>query len=108
MSKRVKVAITGAAGQIGYALLFRIASGQMFGADTEVELQLLELEQALPALEGVAMELDDCAFPLLKKITCTAKSISQHRKEFMFLLEVVAIRSRCRDHKDHCWVSVQA
>jgi malate dehydrogenase len=74
MSKnRVKVAVTGAAGQIGYALLFRIASGQMFGPDTEVELQLLELEQAMGALEGVAMELDDCAFPLLKNITCTYK-----------------------------------
>jgi malate dehydrogenase len=72
MAKRVKVAITGAAGQIGYALVFRIASGQMFGMDTEVELQLLELEQALPALKGVAMELDDCAFPLLKKVTCTS------------------------------------
>lgn len=70
--KRVKVAVTGAAGQIGYALLFRIASGQMFGPETEVELQLLELEHALPALQGVAMELDDCAFPLLKKITCTS------------------------------------
>lgn len=70
--KRVKVAITGAAGQIGYALLFRIASGQMFGQDTEVELQLLELEHALPALNGVAMELDDCAFPLLKNIVCTS------------------------------------
>ena len=57
--KRVKVAVTGAAGQIGYALLFRIASGQMFGPETEVELQLLELEQALGALGGVAMELDD-------------------------------------------------
>ncbi|HTM64300.1 MAG TPA: malate dehydrogenase [Gammaproteobacteria bacterium] len=72
MAKRVKVAITGAAGQIGYALVFRIASGQMFGMYTEVELQLLELEQALPALKGVAMELDDCAFPLLKKVTCTS------------------------------------
>lgn len=69
---RVKVAVTGAAGQIGYALLFRIASGQMFGPETEVELQLIELEQALGALKGVAMELDDCAFPLLKKITCTS------------------------------------
>lgn len=68
---RVKVAVTGAAGQIGYALLFRIASGQMFGPETEVELQLLELPQALGALEGVAMELDDCAFPLLKNIICT-------------------------------------
>lgn len=72
MNKRVKVAVTGAAGQIGYALLFRIASGQMFGDDVEVELQLLELEVALKSLEGVKMELDDCAFPLLKKITCTA------------------------------------
>lgn len=71
-NKRVRVAVTGAAGQIGYALLFRIASGQMFGADTEIELNMLELEPALPSLEGVAMELDDCAFPLLKRIVCTA------------------------------------
>ena len=70
--KRVKVAVTGAAGQIGYALLFRIASGQMFGTDTDVELQLLELEAALPALKGVAMELEDCAFPLLKNIVLTS------------------------------------
>jgi malate dehydrogenase len=70
--KRVKVAITGAAGQIGYALLFRIASGQMFGMETDVELQLLELEPALPALKGVAMELEDCAFPLLKNIVLTS------------------------------------
>ena len=68
----VKVAVTGAAGQIGYALLFRIASGSVFGPDTKVELQLLELEPALPALEGVKMELDDCAFSLLQKITTTS------------------------------------
>jgi malate dehydrogenase len=73
MKKTVKVAVTGAAGQIGYALLFKIASGQMFGPDTPVELQLLELEQALPALRGVVMELDDCAFPLLQKVTVTSK-----------------------------------
>lgn len=72
MNKRVKVAITGAAGQIGYALLFRIASGEMFGKDTQVDLSLLELEKALPALGGVAMELDDCAFPLLKSITLSS------------------------------------
>jgi malate dehydrogenase len=71
-NKRVRVAVTGAAGQIGYALLFRIASGQMFGPHTDVELNLLELEPALPALQGVAMELDDCAFPLLKRIVCTS------------------------------------
>lgn len=71
MSKNVRVVVSGAAGQIGYALLFRIASGQMFG-DRDVELHLLELENALPALNGVAMELDDCAFPRLKKIVCTS------------------------------------
>ncbi len=70
--KRIKVAITGAAGQIGYALLPRIASGQMFGKDVEIILHLIEIEPALPALTGVAMELDDCAFPLLKKIVCTS------------------------------------
>lgn len=71
MAKRVKVAVTGPAGQIGYALLFRIASGQLFGLDVEVELQLLEITPALPALRGVVMELEDCAFPLLKNIVVT-------------------------------------
>ena len=70
----VKVAVTGAAGQIGYALLFRIASGQMFGPRTTVDLHLLELEAALPALEGVAMELEDCAFPLLRKMVRTSNA----------------------------------
>ena len=70
--QRIKVAVTGAAGQIGYQLIFRIASGQMFGPETEVELQLLEIEPVLPALHGVAMELDDCAFPLLRKVTATS------------------------------------
>ena len=73
MNKRMRVAVTGAAGQIGYALLFRIASGQMFGPNTDIELHLLELEPALPSLHGVAMELDDCAFPLLKNIVCTSE-----------------------------------
>jgi malate dehydrogenase len=68
----VKVAVTGAAGQIGYALLFRIASGQMLGPDQPVELRLLEIPQAIGALNGVAMELDDCAFPLLAGIEATA------------------------------------
>jgi len=70
----VKVAITGAAGQIGYALLFRIASGQMFGPRTTVDLHMLELEAALPALEGVAMELEDCAFPLLRRMVRTSSA----------------------------------
>ena len=68
----VKVAVTGAAGQIGYALLFRIASGQVFGPRTTVDLHLLELEQALPALRGVRMELEDCAFPLLHDVITTS------------------------------------
>jgi malate dehydrogenase len=65
VSTPVKVTVTGAAGQIGYALLFRIASGQMLGTDTEVHLNLLEIPDAVKAAEGTAMELDDCAFPLL-------------------------------------------
>lgn len=64
----VKVAVTGAAGQIGYSLLFRIASGSMLGPDTPVQLRLLEITPALGALEGVVMELDDCAFPLLTDV----------------------------------------
>jgi malate dehydrogenase len=67
----MKVVVTGAAGSIGYALLFRIASGQMFGMDTEIDLHLLELPQTLSSLEGVRMELEDCAFPLLRNVICT-------------------------------------
>jgi malate dehydrogenase len=68
VSTPVKVTVTGAAGQIGYAILFRIASGQMLGPDTPVELSLLEIPDAVKAAEGTAMELDDCAFPLLRRI----------------------------------------
>ena len=73
MSKTpLRIAVTGAAGQIGYSLVFRIASGAMFGPEQPVILHLIEIEPALPALTGVAMELDDCAFPLLKGIVATA------------------------------------
>src|SRR5213075_2728037 len=68
----LRVAVTGAAGQIGYSLLFRIASGSMFGPSQPVILHLIEIEPALPALGGVVMEPDDCAFPLLKGIVATA------------------------------------
>jgi len=72
MSKApIRVAITGAAGQIGYALLFRIASGAMFGPNQPVALNLIEIPPALDALKGVCMELDDCAFPLLKEVVAT-------------------------------------
>lgn len=72
MTNRVKVAVTGAAGQIGYALLFRLASGAVFGPDVTVDLNLIEIEPALPALDGVMMELDDCAFETLGNVIATA------------------------------------
>jgi malate dehydrogenase len=72
MKNPIRVAVTGAAGQIGYSLLFRIASGSMFGADQPVILHLVEVEPALPALGGVVMELQDCAFPLLRGVVPTS------------------------------------
>src|SRR5206468_3683690 len=72
MKTPIKVAVTGAAGQIGYALLFRIASGQMFGLDQPLRLHLIEIPPMLAALNGVVMELDDCAFPLLESVIPTA------------------------------------
>jgi malate dehydrogenase len=71
VARSVNVTVTGAAGQIGYALLFRIASGQLLGQDTKVRLRLLEIPQAVKAAEGTAMELEDCAFPLLDGIDIT-------------------------------------
>jgi malate dehydrogenase len=72
MKSPIKIAVTGAAGQIGYSLLFRIASGAMFGADQPITLHLIEIPQVLAALEGVVMELHDCAFPLLESVVPTA------------------------------------
>lgn len=71
MKSPITVSITGAAGQIGYAILFRIASGFVFGPDQPVNLRLIEIEPGLPALKGVVMELEDCAFPLLNKVVAT-------------------------------------
>ena len=71
MKAPVRVAVTGAAGQISYSLLFRIAAGEMLGTDQPVILQMLEITPALEALKGVAMELDDCAFPLLAGMVCS-------------------------------------
>jgi malate dehydrogenase len=68
----MKVAVTGAAGQVGYALLYRLASGAVFGPDVPITLHLIELESALPALAGVVMELEDCAFPTLKGVVATS------------------------------------
>jgi malate dehydrogenase len=96
----VRVAVTGAAGQIGYALLFRIASGQMFGPETPVRLQLLELEAALPALDGVRMELDDCAFPLLEGVECTADTDAAFRDADWALLVGAVPRRQGMERKD--------
>ncbi|HAC35255.1 MAG TPA: malate dehydrogenase, partial [Gammaproteobacteria bacterium] len=71
MKSPVRVAVTGSAGQISYSLLFRIAAGDMLGKDQPVILQLLEITPALKALEGVIMELNDCAFPLLQDVVAT-------------------------------------
>lgn len=90
MKKRVKVAVTGAAGQIGYALIFRIASGQMLGLDTEIDLHLLELPQALQSLQGVSMELEDCAFPLLKNVKCTS-DVNEVMKDVNWAILVGAV-----------------
>ncbi|PJZ68587.1 malate dehydrogenase [Leptospira perolatii] len=90
MSKVVKVAVTGAAGQIGYALLFRIASGQMFGENTPVEIQMLELEAAIPSAKGVIMELEDCAFPLLQKVSVSS-DLDQAFKDINWALLVGSV-----------------
>ena len=83
----VNVTVTGAAGQVGYALLFRIASGEMFGPDQPVALRLLEIEPAMKALEGVVLELEDCAFPLLVDIEATSNlAIAFRRTSFALLV----------------------
>ncbi|MDQ4034714.1 MAG: malate dehydrogenase [Chloroflexota bacterium] len=97
---QVTVAVTGAAGQIGYALLFRIASGQAFGSDTRVALRLLELDAALPALDGVRMELEDCAFPLLDDIVCTADTDTAFRGANWALLVGAVPRREGMERKD--------
>src|SRR6516164_4915193 len=71
MAQTIRVAVTGAAGQVAYSILGRVASGEVFGTNRKVILQLLEIPQALPALEGVAMELDDCSFATLQEVICT-------------------------------------
>lgn len=87
MNEPVRVAVTGAAGQIAYAMLFRIAAGDMLGKDQPVILQLLEITPALGALEGVRMELDDCAFPLLHGVFCTDDpNVAFKDADFAFLV----------------------
>src|SRR5256884_4864180 len=96
----IHVAVTGAAGQIGYSLLFRIASGAMFGANQPVILHVIEIEPALPALNGVVMELDDCAFPLLKSIVPTANLDEGFREVNWALLVGSVPRKQGMERKD--------
>ena len=96
----VRVAVTGAAGQIGYSLLFRIASGEMLGRDQPVILQLLEITPSLPALKGVVMELDDCAFPLLAGVVQTDDPKVAFKDASVALLVGARPRSKGMERKD--------
>src|SRR3981189_741229 len=100
MKSPVKVAVTGAAGQIGYSLLFRIASGSMFGSDQPLELHLIEIPPILPALEGVVMELADCAFPLVQRILPTADLDEGFRAVNWVLLVGSVPRKQGMERKD--------
>ena len=96
----VKVAVTGAAGQIGYAILFRIASGQLLGPDTEVQLSLLEIPDAVKAAEGTAMELDDCAFPLLAGVDISDDAASAFNGVNVALLVGARPRAKGMERSD--------
>src|SRR5213082_3662177 len=100
MTSPVKIAVTGAAGQIGYSLVFRIASGAMFGPEQPIALSLIEIPNALGALEGVVMELHDCAFPLLKSITPTADLDEGFREVNWALLVGSVPRKQGMERKD--------
>ena len=96
----IQVTVTGAAGQIGYSLLFKIASGDMFGADQPIVLRLLEIEPAMKALEGVAMELDDCAYPMLAGMELTHKPEEAFEGTNWVLLVGAAPRKQGMERKD--------
>ena len=96
----IQVAVTGAAGQIGYALVFRIASGQMFGPEQPVVLRMLEIEPAMKSLEGVAMELDDCAFPLLAGMELTSDAEKAFEAASWALLVGAAPRKQGMERSD--------
>ncbi len=100
MKAPVRVAVTGAAGQISYSLLFRIASGDMLGLDQPVILQLLEIEPAMTALQGVIMELEDCAFPLLKGIIASHDPMCAFKDADIALLVGARPRSKGMERKD--------
>jgi malate dehydrogenase len=100
MKRPMRVAVTGAAGQIGYSLLFRIASGEMLGKDQPVILQLLDITPSMPALKGVVMELEDCAFPLLQQIIATDDPKVAFKDVEVALLVGARPRSKGMERKD--------
>src|SRR5262245_2193845 len=100
MSNVKRVAVTGAAGQIGYSLLPLIASGSIFGPNQKIALQLLEVTPVLPALEGVRMELEDCAYPLLTSISCTDKPEVAFQDADLCLLVGSKPRTKDMERKD--------
>ncbi len=100
MKSPVRITVTGAAGQISYALLFRIAAGEMLGHDQPVVLQLLEIPPAMKALKGVAMELDDCAFPLVSEIICTDDTEQAFKDSSYALLVGARPRGAGMERKD--------
>lgn len=100
MKRPMRVAVTGAAGQIGYSLLFRIASGEMLGKDQPIILQLLDITPSLPALNGVVMELEDCAFPLLQQIIATDDPKVAFKDVEVALLVGARPRSKGMERKD--------
>ncbi|MDW7980500.1 MAG: malate dehydrogenase [Verrucomicrobiales bacterium] len=99
-TRPIRVAVTGAAGQVGYALVFRIAAGEMFGPDQPVALHLIEIPPAMRALEGVVMELEDCAFPLLKEVIATADLADGFRNVNWALLVGAAPRKTGMERRD--------
>lgn len=100
MKKPIRVAVTGAAGQIAYSLIFRIASGAVFGLDQPVALNLIEIPQAMDALKGVGMELEDCAFPLLTDVIFTS-DMDQGFKEVNWALLIGSMpRKEGMERKD--------
>ena len=100
MKRPVRVAVTGAAGQIGYSLLFRIASGEMLGKDQPVILQLLDIPQSMAAVQGVVMELEDCAFPLLQGIVATDDAMVAFKDVEVALLVGARPRGPGMERKD--------
>ncbi|SEK83301.1 malate dehydrogenase [Nitrosovibrio tenuis] len=100
MKPPVRIAVTGAAGQIGYSLLFRIAAGEMLGRDQPIILQLLDIPQSLPSLKGVLMELEDCAFPLLTGVTTTDDPRSAFRDAGIAMLVGARPRSKGMERRD--------